>query len=94
MVVQKDASRNAVQVAIVSSNQDAKRRWVSITGESEKFVIALGSPTSNSYCLAVPLYCSAPKIHDSPPCSMDQQVARNGRTIVTQHYILRHPFPL
>jgi hypothetical protein len=40
VVVQKDASRNAVQVAIVSSDQDAKRSWVSITGESEKFTIA------------------------------------------------------
>jgi hypothetical protein len=40
VVVLQDTSRDAVQVSIVSSDQDAKRSWVSITGESEKFTIA------------------------------------------------------
>ena len=40
LIVQTDASRDAVKVAISSSDQDAKRSRVSVSGESEKFSIA------------------------------------------------------
>jgi hypothetical protein len=40
LVVEKDASRDAVEVAIVASDQDAKRSGVSRSGKLEKFSVA------------------------------------------------------